>query len=204
VALYPDYATLAELKAFVRIDSSDTSDDTWLAYALTAASRAVDEVTSRQFGLNGSAVARYYTPRVSRTLGRWVADIDDLMTTSGQLVKADLNFDGTYETSYTDFRMWPYNAAGDQLAWTRIVFGLTANLLPYPGCLEVTANWGWTSVPSTVKDATLLQASRFYKRRDAPFGIAGSPQLGSEMRLLAKADPDVVVMLKPYTRQAYV
>jgi hypothetical protein len=50
-------------------------------------------------------------------------------------------------------------------------------------------------VPPTIKLATQLQASRWLKRRDAPFGIAGSPELGSELRLLAKLDPDVEVLL---------
>lgn len=53
-------------------------------------------------------------------------------------------------------------------------------------------------VPPTITAACLLQASRFWKRRDAPFGIAGSPVLGNEMRLLAKLDPDVEVMLWNY------
>jgi hypothetical protein len=67
--------------------------------------------------------------------------------------------------------------------------------------VQVTATWGWTAVPATIKKATLLQASRFYKRRDAPFGVAGSPDMGSEMRLLAKVDPDVEVMLGDYRRK---
>jgi hypothetical protein len=53
-------------------------------------------------------------------------------------------------------------------------------------------------VPSAVKQACLIQASRFFTRRYAPFGVAGSPESGSEMRLLAKVDPDVAVILGPY------
>jgi len=55
-------------------------------------------------------------------------------------------------------------------------------------------------VPTTVKQATLLQASRVFARREAPFGVAGSPDMGSELRLLEKVDPDVAVMLVPYVR----
>jgi hypothetical protein len=43
-----------------------------------------------------------------------------------------------------------------------------------------------------------MQASRLLSRRDAPFGIAGSPEMGSEMRLLAKLDPDVDLLVQPY------
>ena len=66
--------------------------------------------------------------------------------------------------------------------------------------MKVTARWGWAAVPSTIKQATLLQASRLLARRDAPFGIAGSPDVGSEIRLLARVDPDVAVAVAPYRR----
>lgn len=53
-------------------------------------------------------------------------------------------------------------------------------------------------IPSAVKQACLIQASRFVTRRYAPFGVAGSPDSGSEIRLLAKVDVDVAVILGPY------
>lgn len=58
-----------------------------------------------------------------------------------------------------------------------------------------TTNAQFSPVPSMVKLATQLQASRWAKRRDAPFGIAGSPEMGSELRLLARLDPDVEILL---------
>jgi hypothetical protein len=64
--------------------------------------------------------------------------------------------------------------------------------------VKVTALWGWTAVPVAVKQATLLQASRFFSRRHSPYGVAGSPELGSEIRLLARVDPDVGVSLRDY------
>ena len=53
------------------------------------------------------------------------------------------------------------------------------------------------------QEATLLQASRLAARRDSPFGVAGSPDAGSEMRLLARVDPDVAVALEPYRRRIW-
>lgn len=50
-------------------------------------------------------------------------------------------------------------------------------------------------VPDVIQMATLLQAARFFKRKGAPFGIAGSPEMGSELRLLSRLDPDVELML---------
>lgn len=206
--LNPNYATLAEGRTFLRItDLGDTADDSLISLGLGAASRAVDEATERQFGQQGSTVARYYTPRFSQAMGRWIADIDDLMTTTGLVVKADLDDDDVYEHTYAtaDYRLWPYNAAGDGEPWTRIVFGPLASTPPErPAAIEATLNPGWSAVPDTVKLATLIQMGRFYKRRDAPFGVAGSPDMGNQLRLLAKVDPDVAVMLEPYRRVDYV
>ena len=68
--------------------------------------------------------------------------------------------------------------------------------------LAITGLWGWPAVPTSVKVATLLQASRFAIRRDSPYGIAGSPSEGSELRLLAAVDPDVKVAIgKKYRRE---
>jgi len=71
------------------------------------------------------------------------------------------------------------------------------------GDLTVTALWGWTEVPQAVKAATLLQVARFAARRDSPYGIAGSPDEGGEMRLLAALDPDLRTSLRPYVRRAW-
>jgi hypothetical protein len=55
-----------------------------------------------------------------------------------------------------------------------------------------------TPVPKMVKLATQLQASRWFKRRDAPFGVLGSPELGNYTRLLDKLDPDVQLLISGY------
>jgi hypothetical protein len=197
--LYPDYVSLDETRTFLRItDVDDIEADLQLALAITAASRAVDRATDRQFGLLTTAAARYYRPVWSDQHGRWLAHIDDLMSSTSLVVKSDTDDNATYETTITDYRLWPLNAASDGKPWREIVFGTATSIGTREGSLEVTALWGWSSVPATVKNATLIQASRFYKRRESPYGVAGSPDMGNELRLLAKVDPDVAVMLMPY------
>lgn len=189
----PDYATTAELKAYQRID--DAVDDAQLALAITAASRAIDQHTSRQFGVVAAPEERFYTAAYDSRRGRWVIEIDDLMTAAGLVV--------TVEAGAVDvLAKQPANAAAKGRPWTRLV--VAPESTTQPNCEEdgvsVTATWGWTAVPATIKQAALLQASRLFTRRDAPFGVAGSPELGSELRLLAKVDPDVAVVLGPYVR----
>jgi hypothetical protein len=193
VAWKPDYVLTAELKAYLRI--TDVVDDTELALIATAASRAVDRHTKRQFGVVAAAEERRYTAKWDRRRCRWVIVVDDLMTTTGLVLTAAA---GEID-SYT---LEPVNAAQEGRPWERIVVDPDSAVKPTGEEYGVTgeALWGWTAVPSTVKLASRLQSSRFVARRDSPFGVAGSPELGSELRLLAKVDPDVGLMLTEYIR----
>jgi hypothetical protein len=220
----PDYATSTELAAYVRVD--DDIDATEMAAAVTNASRAVDNYCKRQFGVLSAAAARYYTAwwdreagsvasRASCAVGRWVVEIDDLMTTTDLTVALD---DGTGDfatevVTSTYYALRPVNAAADGEPWTQLHFLGTSVYQPTGAEAEVkaTAIWGWTSVPSPVKTATLMQASRFLSRRDSPYGIAGSPprrDSGSGMSVAAEElklmfyelDPDIAASLRSYRR----
>lgn len=198
-----DYATLAELKHFVRVPDDDDEDDAELALDLTAASRAVDRACLRQFGKSDAAEDRYFTAQWDRILVAWVVRVDDIMTSTGLTVAYDSAADETYGGAITAFRLLPRNAAAKQRPWDEIQVLRTSAVTPggADGAVKVHGTFGWSSVPATVKMATLLQASRFASRRDSPFGVAGSPEAGSELRLLAKVDPDVAVMLSGYRRK---
>lgn len=194
----PDYATTAELKTYLRVGSGDTVDDALLTGPITAASRAIDAATDRQFGLV-AAQTRYYTAHLRRD-GRYVVPIDDLMDSTGLAVTHDADLDGTYETTITGSTLLPRNAAALGMPWEALLLPTSTAVLSDEGAMAVLAPWGWTTIPDTIVQATLLQASRVVKRRDAPFGVAGSVEFGSELRLLAKLDPDVEVMVAPYRR----
>lgn len=199
MAWAPDYVTTAEMRGFLRI--SDSDDDDELALAITAASRAVDQDTGRQFGVVGSAEERFYTARYDRDRCRWVVDIDDLMSTSSFDPQVQ-DTDGVDVGAINDYFLEPRNAAVQGRPWTQLVVKPDSSYKPtgLDNECAFTGLWGWTAVPSAVKQATLLQASRLFARRTSPYGIAGSPDLGSELRLLARVDPDVSVALRPYRR----
>lgn len=195
-----DYASVAEAREYVTRHSS-TVDDTFIALDLTAASRAVDRATNRQFGLVDAAEERFYTPHFDRRRVRWVIEFDDLMTTTG-FAPVLQDGDGTVLGTIDDYALEPRNAAAEGRPWERMIVRPTSTYVP-TGLVDqaaFTGSWGWTAVPDPVKQATLLQTSRFTARRNAPFGIAGSPDEGSEMRLLARLDPDVAVVVGPYRR----
>jgi hypothetical protein len=195
----PDYLTVSELKAFLHID--DAFDDEELAVNITAASRAIDEHCNRQFGLLAAAEQWSYVAWPDFERGRWVVDIDDLMTSAGLIVEVP-----TVGTT-TAFTKEPTNAAAKGRPWTRIVFDADSAVTPISTnnyAVKVTGRFGWTTFPIPVKLGTRLQASRFTSRRDSPYGIAGSPDQGSELRLLSRVDPDVGVSLRGFVRPRVV
>ncbi len=192
-----EYATAEELKQAARIE--DTVDDDTIALALGAASRMIDNFCHRRFWLDTTATVRYFDG------GRRCGSIyvDDIGSLTDLAVAVDQAGGDTYADAWTvatHFRLLPRNAAADGHPWTQIetVTGGGESFPAYAGSVRVTARFGWPAVPDEVKQATLIQASRLWKRKDSPYGVAGVAELGSEMRLLAKLDPDVQVLIRPY------
>lgn len=199
MALHPSYATVNEFKAWVGGVTGSTQD-TNITVALAAASRAVDHYCNRSFGLVDEAEARLFTAGYDPRSCRYSCEITDLMTTDNLVVETD-DGTGTFATELTldtDFTLHPSNAPLDGRPWTAIRF--TSSVPVSPLRVRVTGEFGWTAVPDVVKHATLLQANRIWFRRNAPAGVAGSPELGSEIRLLAKLDPDVELLLSTVRR----
>lgn len=200
MALWPDYVTSDQLKAHLRV--TDTADDAAVALAVTAASRAIDHSTNRQFGQAASAVARVYTWRKQFIDNLPAVEIDDFMTSTGLVIKLDQAGQGVYGDAVTSVDPWPFNAAADEKPWTHLVWRSYASAFPTPFSqgVQVTAQWGWSAVPDIVQEACLIQAARFFVRRDSSYGIAGDPAAGNELRLLERLDPDVALMLSTVRR----
>lgn len=200
MAWAPDYATLAEAREYVTKHSS-TVDDSFIALDLASASRAVDRATNRQFGLVAAAEERFYTPYWDRRLCRWVIEFDDLQTTTGFLPTLQ-DVDGADIGDIDDYTLEPRNAAAKGRPWEALVVRPTSTYVP-TGLRDqaaFTGQWGWTETPDPIKQATLLQTNRFTVRRSSPYGVAGSPDEGSETRLLARLDVDVAVAVGSFRR----
>lgn len=180
----PDYCTVEELADWLN-DANDANDDVYAA-AIGAASRLIDDWTGRQFG-SSLAESRTYA---ANGLGR--VEIDDLAVAPVTVVDGA----GAAVTGYT---LGPVNAPQTGKVWTRI--GLAEGYDLGLTKVIVTAAWGWTEVPPAVKLACLMQAARFAKRKDSPYGISGSPDAQGELRLLARLDPDVQTSLTAYRRK---
>lgn len=184
----PDYATAAELKNYLRIN--DAVDDVFMALWVTTCSRNVDDYCHRQFGQTAAPEARTYTPVWDRHLGSWVTEIDDLQTVTGLAIVDD------NAAAVTDYDLEPVNNLKEGMPYERLLTTTAA------GPFVVTGQWGWLASPPAVKVGLFLQGARLAARRDSPFGVAGSPGEGSEVRLLtAQLDPDFKTTLKPLRRE---
>jgi hypothetical protein len=65
--------------------------------------------------------------------------------------------------------------------------------------VQVTARWGWATIPEPITQACIIQASRIFKRYDSPLGVAGFGDLGA-IRVSRFLDPDMAQLVEPYRR----
>lgn len=201
MAWAPDYITLAQLKDYMRVTDSD--DDAELSTAISGASRAIDLATGRQFGQVAAAEDRFYETVWDIATGRWLVAIDDLADLTGFTLAIDPAGDDSFSDAITEYVFYPRNAVVKGKVYTSVAISRTSDVQPLCRAQVVKghAKWGWSAVPTVIEEACELQSSRLAMRRDSPFGVAGSPSNGgSELRLLAKLDPDVDVMLRSVNR----
>lgn len=204
MAVVNGYATLAEAKGFLSI--TDSVDDALLENMIESASRSIDRIANRRFYLDSTASARQY--RVSSPV---ILYTDDIGTTSGLIVKTDDDGDGVFETTLTlntDYIMDPLTALSLGRPFTQITIVSTSNTFPiFPGLfqnglrpgVQVTARFGWPSVPDDINQACLILTADLYKRKDSPGGILGLGDLGAiRMSPLGR---DVTQIVRAYRKE---
>jgi hypothetical protein len=191
------YAQLDDLKSLLRIPTSDTVDDAQLARSIEAASRRIDGACDRIFFQEPTVSARVYDATNLASVS-----IDDVSTLAGFVVKVDDGFD--YATTLVldvDFRVEPLNNLSKGLPVYRLVSlsGVFPRSTVRPG-VQVTARWGFPTIPSAITEATLLMAGRLFKRGDSLLGVAGFTDMG--VITVRGVDPDVDHLIQPFRRMA--
>jgi len=196
------YATRNQVKAALRIGTADTIDDDLIDNCVGAASRLIDGYCNRRFWSNGTAT------RVYQADSSYYCSIDDVAGTAITLKTssmADGNFDVTW--SATDYQLEPLNGNLDGLTWSydkiravgRYLFPTLNANYGDQALVQVTAVFGWPAIPEPVTQATIIQASRIFKRYDSPLGVAGFGDLGA-IRVSRYLDPDMAQLVEPYRR----
>jgi hypothetical protein len=197
------YATRNQVKAALRIGTADTIDDDLIDNCVGAASRLIDGYCNRRFWQTGTAEARVYQAEDS-----FYCSIDDIAGTALTL-KTSTQADGTFDLTWSrsDYQLEPLNGNLDGLTWSYDKIRAVGDYL-FPtvnanygeqALVQVTAIFGWPSVPEPVTQATIIQASRIFKRYDSPLGVAGFGDLGA-IRVSRFLDPDMAQLVEPYRR----
>jgi hypothetical protein len=206
MAITNGYATLTEIKNFLSIPVSDTADDSLLEGLVESASRSIDRIANRRFYLDTSATARQY-----RAYSDVFVYTDDIGTTSSLSVSIDEAGNGTYSTLLTlntDYILDPLTAAAKGRPFTQLTMVSSSTSFPiFPGLfgnglrpgVQVTARWGWPSVPDDINTACLILTADLYKRKDAPGGILGLGDLGA-IRMSAMGR-DVSSIVRAYRKE---
>jgi hypothetical protein len=197
------YATRNQVKAALRIGTADTLDDDLIDNCVGAASRLIDGYCNRRFWQTGTAEARIFQAEDS-----FYCSIDDIAGTALTL-KSSTQADGTFDLTWSrsDYQLEPLNGNLDGLTWSYDKIRAVGDYL-FPtvnanygeqALVQVTAVFGWPSVPEPVTQATIIQASRIFKRYDSPLGVAGFGDLGA-IRVSRFLDPDMAQLVEPYRR----
>jgi len=196
----PDYISADELLAALNITSPDRAS---LAQsAVSAASRAIDQVCDRRFYADDDAdQVRKFVPR-----NPGYAEIDDLCEfTSLNAQDSDWVLD-------QDFYFKPINAAADGEPWTSIItiarpFLFTASEVAsgwagFDGRITVTGKWGWAATPPQITTAATIIAEKIFKRMtDASFPILNI--MDTAVRI-GSSDAEVALMLEPFKKQLWL
>jgi hypothetical protein len=188
-----DYCTLNQLRARLGAISGNTDKDSIMQTCIEAASRAIDRHCDRRFYADIENQTRYYTPAYTTALF-----VNDDIVSVGTLATDD-DGDHVYENvwSETDYDLLPYNS--DIKTWIE-----TSNNGGYSfprgirKSVQIVGKFGIEEVPADVREACLLLAARYYKRKDAPFGVAGGGEMGELTAL--PVDVDVKLLLRPWVR----
>jgi hypothetical protein len=192
MAITNGYATLLDVKAALRI--TDGIDDSLLETAIESASRMIDGFTARTFYNAGTAVRNFAATDDLNLI------IDDAITIT-EVASTDEIGDSYTIWKPTDFQLEPVNARADGLyspyTGIRAVNDYAWPVVDQQALCRITGTWGWPAVPTAVKQATIIQSSRLFKRLDSPLGVAGFGDMGA-IRVGRYLDPDVEQLLMPY------
>tara|TARA_R100001440_G_scaffold70521_2_gene92975 strand:- start:1795 stop:2421 length:627 start_codon:yes stop_codon:yes gene_type:complete len=202
------YIDKGDLKTYLGLSGS--GQDTNLDNAINSASRLIDKITDRYFYQDATVNARFYNPTNEFNLY-----VDDISTTTGLVVKLDTTDDGTHEktlTLDTDFILKPLNPTPYEVEdndfnapFTELQILATRSSERFDPLImrnvKIEAKFGYPAIPEAIKQATLLQATRLFKRKDTPFNVFGNEATGTQ-ELFSKFDPDARELIKGYIKRS--
>lgn len=192
------YASTSMLASWLRIQTSD--EDVSLDLVLEAASLQVAEYCGQTF----DEAATEATARTFRASRHDLLLVDPIGNTTGLVVKTDTTDNGTFDTTWdaADYQLEPLGQRWAGLSDHPYIHIRAIDDKAFPvrpeATVEVTARWGWTTVPKAVELATVMHAARMHARRNSAAGIALEASFPTRTTL--GLDRDVAALLAPFRR----
>jgi hypothetical protein len=193
------YISLEDIK--VRLGIDDNNDDQKIIGMVAAMSRFVDTYCRRRFYVSSSDETRYFTP-INSTYCR----IDDLASITSLAIDSGGNraFATTWSTTDYDLIRQTTELAGFPYIGIQTTPNSQYTFYPYYyRSVKVVGKFGFEATSAqldVIREATVLQVARMIKRPDAPYGVAGSGNLGQAVTI-SDVDPDIRMMLAPPLRK---
>lgn len=180
-------------------DVSNQADDATLEQIIEAASRAIDARCRRRFWANAEDAdeVRYYGSDDGLALYT-----DDILSITELATDVAGNRDYTRVWATTDYDLLPDNAVldGKPYTWLKPAPNGRYAFSTYRRGNRITGQFGYSiTAPGQVREACVIQSTRWYRRQAAPFGVVGGGEFGTAVTI-PKLDPDVETMLKPFAR----
>lgn len=188
MAITNGYATLSQIKTY--LSTSSTNDDARLENAIESASRAIDAVCRRTFF--ATSAVKYFEAREAM----YARLPDDLLSvTTFAYDSGDRNY---VNFAVSDYELEPLPGPYSEV---HIAPGSDKSFPLGRRGLRIDGSWGYCatgSYPDAINGACLILAVRYFKRRDAAFGVLGTPELGFQR--ITSRDPEVKQLLYPYIK----
>lgn len=217
-----DYCTVNEIKAALPDVRWGASYDALLTALATRASRALDRFcgrkpgaffvsadTTRYFdapGGSGNALVQGWPSSNQLAIGSggdlsslW---IDEGLAAAPTSVAISLDGSANYTTlQSSDYILWPYNAVEEGQPYLRIdldiLYGHYSTWFGFRRGVQIVGKFGFsTSIPDDVKQATIIQAARWFKRGQQMFQDVIKITDGAQEVYANRIDPDLAALVQ--------
>lgn len=181
------YASLGELKAYLGISTTETTDDALLTSLLSRATRAIASHCGRTF--EARTETRYFEHSALDDEDGALLWVDDDLLTVTSLLNGD-----TAATAITSTYYWLYPRNGSRYYQVRLKSTHAGWTWDTDCFVSVTGTWGYSATPpEDVTQACVRWASYLYHQKDAPV-------YDTVVQVAVGIPADVKLMLAPYRR----
>jgi hypothetical protein len=205
------YVSIEELKSSINDNSTQTKDDYEMQRACITSTSLIHDLCGQHFFQIQEARTFSYDSITEMF-------IDAVVPGSITKFALDYDGDGVYEVEWTEGVNYQTSRCNERYNtrwlgeerphdYVQVLMGnggaipTGGGLLPFVWAytpsnrVQITATWGWQEVPWNIHHAALLLAVDLFKAKDAPWGVAGTSELGL---VRVQANPQIMELLAKY------